>query len=179
MPPPGLLASSPPRLLASSPPRLLASSPPRLLASLPPRLYLLSLLSSRPLVGSFPADVYSFAACTFELLHLQRFFGTIQQAHDVLLAVTNGRRPQVELPTDQREALSEIDRRVADTMSAVVEHCWQFAWERRPSMADVTMCLVLRRPELLGDGISEQTWRDIETLVVGLEASPAAVRTIG
>ena len=95
----------------------------------------------------------------------------------MLLAVTNGRRPQAELPADQRAALSEMDRRVADTLSAVVEHCWQFAWERRPAMADVTMCLVLRKPELLGDGISDQTWRNLETLVVDLEAAPAAERT--
>ena len=93
----------------------------------------------------------------------------------MLLAVTNGRRPQAELPADQRAALSEMDRRVADTLSAVVEHCWQFAWERRPTMADVTMCLVLRRPELLG--IPEQAWRNLETFVVELETAPAAERT--
>ena len=58
---------------------------------------------------SFPADVFSFGVCIYELLHEERFLAEEHSALDILLAVLHDERPPARLGTVQLAALQRSD----------------------------------------------------------------------
>ena len=95
----------------------------------------------------FPADVYSFGVCLYELLHVKPFM-PMDSALARLLALVQGVRPPAQLDEadrasqgatlDERETLDdEAGRRFASVAAHIIEACWQGAWEARPKMSEV------------------------------------------
>jgi serine/threonine protein kinase len=107
------------------------------------------------------ADVYSYGICLYEILHGVRFLSEIKRPRDVLLAAINGHRPCARLTTAQYAALEPADGRFADTAAALIEQCWDQDWQVRPSMADVTMQILLRRMKTLDDN----EWQSLQAYV--------------
>ena len=102
----------------------------------------------------FPADVYSYGICLYELLHAVRFLAEFKRPPDLLLTVLNGGRPPSALAMPLRATLGASDGRFADTAAALIAECWDQDWEARPTMVDVTMRLLLRR----GKELAEAEW---------------------
>lgn len=87
---------------------------------------------------SFPADVYSYSVCVFELLHERRFLGNegCRTALDILLYVHSA-RPQAQLNAIQLDGADAAGRAFAGAAAAIVAECWKQSWEERPSMQEV------------------------------------------
>ena len=89
----------------------------------------------------FPADVYSFGVCFYELLHETRFLADEHTALDILLVVTRNGRPQARLGPAMLADLDAHGVLQAGVAADTIEQCWQQAWEKRPAMAEVALCL--------------------------------------
>ena len=85
---------------------------------------------------SFPADVYSFAICLYELLHSKRFLAA-HSPLDGLLTVIVGDRPTAGLRPAEMDALDPREKCFASAAAALIEECWRYAWEDRPTIAQV------------------------------------------
>jgi serine/threonine protein kinase len=97
---------------------------------------------------SFPADVYSFGVCLYELLHERRFLVDQCAALDILVTVMRNNRPKAMLDAAQLEALDAAGVAFTEVVARIIERCWQHAWEQRPTMADVASCIAASREAL-------------------------------
>jgi hypothetical protein len=88
----------------------------------------------------------------YELLHERRFLDDKSAALDILATVMRNGRPKATLDHAQLAQLDGLKDGAggvfADAMAAVIERCWQHAWEQRPTMADVECSIAASRDAL-------------------------------